>query len=160
LRKILIFGNSGSGKSTLAKKIATAENLSHLDMDELAWLATDPPERAPLPESKGNIERFTNSHQSWVIEGCYTDLLEIVSPLANEIIYLNISMTECVFNAQNRPWEPHKYASKQDQDNNLDMLINWICQYTEREDVFSFQSHKKFYENFNGIKSMRTSNET
>ena len=43
--RIVIFGNSGSGKSTLAKDIAHNQNLAHLDLDTLAWLAEVPPRR-------------------------------------------------------------------------------------------------------------------
>jgi len=56
LKKFVIFGNSGSGKSTLAKKLAHADNLSHLDLDTLAWLPTLPPTRAPLKSSQQQIK--------------------------------------------------------------------------------------------------------
>ena len=52
MRKVLVFGNSASGKSTLAKRLATSEKLAHLDLDLLAWQATNPPTRVPLVESK------------------------------------------------------------------------------------------------------------
>lgn len=160
LRKIMIFGNSGSGKSTLAKKLIKAEGLSHLDLDSLAWLPEVPPQRAPLAASKKKIKHFVNDCAAWVIEGCYADLLEIAAPLADEIIFMNISVAECVENAKARPWEPHKYASKKAQDDNLAMLIDWIKQYRERDDVFSFRSHFKFYDEFLGKKTMITCNET
>jgi len=131
-----------------------------LDMDSLAWLPSDPPERAPLLASKEKIDEFVNANNEWVIEGCYTDLLALLSPQASEIIFMNLSLDQCIENATNRPWEPHKYSSKEDQDNNLSMLIEWISQYQERDDVFSFHSHFEFYENFSGLKSMRTKNDS
>jgi len=159
LRKILIFGNSGSGKSTLAKELAASEKLAHLDLDTLAWLPGIPPERAPLEVSKQRIQEFTQSYDNWAIEGCYTDLLEIVSAEATEIIFLNLTVAQCIENAKNRPWEPHKYESKAAQDENLAMLIAWIEAYPERDDVFSYRSHMRLYENFLGKKTMYTSNE-
>ena len=78
MRKILIFGNSGSGKSTLATALAEAEQLAHLDLDTLAWLPGWPPERAPLEVSERKIQDFTKAYNGWVVEGCYTDLLELL----------------------------------------------------------------------------------
>ena len=142
--KILIFGNSSLGKSTLAKALARAENLAHLDLDTLAWLPSTPPERAPLSVSEGKIGAFIASHKGWVIEGCYTDLLELASPDASEVIFMNLSVDQCVENAKRRPWEPHKYSSKEVQDQNLDMLIDWIKQYETQNNVFSYAAHTNF----------------
>jgi len=159
LRKILIFGNSGSGKSTLAKDLAAKEGLAHLDLDTLAWLPGLPPERALLEDSKKNITSFINVNDSWVIEGCYTDLIEIAGQDANEVIFLNLSTDQCLENAKARPWEPHKYESKKAQDNNLSMLLNWIKDYEERQDSFSLVSHLRFFEGFHGRKIMYIDNE-
>lgn len=62
-------------------------------------------------------------------------------------------------NARSRPWEPHKYKSKEAQDENLEMLRGWIAQYEERQDVFSFSAHTALYEEFSGRKSMITRND-
>jgi len=154
LKKILIFGNSGSGKSTLAEKLSASDNSTHLDLDTLAWLPTVPPTRESLSKSREKIEAFTSTNKNWIIEGCYTDLLEIASPEATEIIYLNLPVELCIENASRRPWEPHKYTSKKAQDENLNMLIEWITQYMDRDDEFSYKSHMKFYTSFVGKKSL------
>lgn len=159
MRKILIFGNSGSGKSTLAKALSQQRGLEHLDLDTLAWLPTNPPQRMPLEESCAAIDAFISSCDSWVIEGCYADLLEIAAPVADEVIFMNLPVTACIANARNRPWEPHKYASRAEQDANLDMLIDWISQYPSRQDVFSAAAHRTLYETFAGKKRMLTRNE-
>ena len=157
--RILIFGNSGSGKSTLARKLSDEKGLAHLDLDTLAWLPGYPPRRAPLDESKEAIDAFTAVHQNWVIEGCYSDLLELASERATEIIFLNLAVAQCVANARKRPWEPHKYPSKEAQDANLAMLIDWIRQYEQRQDEFSQSAHSRFYEQFQGRKRMQTENQ-
>lgn len=154
--KIVIFGNSGSGKSTLAKSLCAAQNLNHLDLDTLAWLPTTPPQRKPLDQSASDIRQFICSSKGWVIEGCYSDLLELVLPDASEIIYLNPPVEICIQNAKQRPWEPHKYPSKSDQDANLDMLIEWIKQYNARTDTFSRQAHQALFDHFAGRKTMIT----
>jgi adenylate kinase family enzyme len=159
MRKILIFGNSGSGKSTLASRLANEFNLQHLDLDSLAWLPNQPPQRMPLQDSSTLIDEFIGSNAAWVIEGCYTDLLGLLKADANEMLFLNLPVEACAQNARNRPWEPHKYESKQAQDQNLDMLLAWIAEYEKRDDVFSLQAHQQFYENFTGKKSRIVSNE-
>jgi hypothetical protein len=138
--------------------LAEQDGLAHLDLDTLAWLPTYPPRRSPLSESKKAIDAFTAVHQNWVIEGCYTDLLELVSAQATEIVFLNLDVEHCVANAGKRPWEPHKYPTKEAQDANLVMLIDWIRQYETREDEFSLSAHLAFYEQFEGRKRMEKEN--
>lgn len=158
LKKILIFGNSGSGKSTLASKLCAAHKLAHLDLDTLAWLPSDPPQRSPLKNVAKEIQLFVEQHTAWVIEGCYTDLLELVEPYATEAIFMNLPTQLCIANARSRPWESHKYATETAQDKNLEMLIDWIAQYRERDDVFSYRAHRALYERFRGTKLEITSN--
>jgi adenylate kinase family enzyme len=160
LSKVVIFGNSGSGKSTLATELALKNQLAHLDLDTIAWKASKTPERQTIVESSQSINDFLIAHDNWVIEGCYADLLEIVTPKADKVIFLNLPASACVENAKNRPWEPHKYKSKEAQDENLDMLIDWILQYTSRNDTFSKVAHEKLFEEFQGKKTMYVSNES
>lgn len=154
-RKVLIFGNSGSGKSTLAKKLSHSEGLAHLDLDNLAWTEIDDkPVRQSLAESEKEIKEFTQANDTWVVEGCYTDLLELLVDAASEVIFLNLPIEQCVANAKSRPWEPHKYPTKEAQDANLEMLIGWIRDYETRTDTFSHQAHFDFYNNFKGVKKL------
>jgi adenylate kinase family enzyme len=163
LDKIIIFGNSGAGKSTLAKKRAQSNNLAHFDLDTIAWLPpkalNHSPERMPLEDSKVKIEQFITTNANWVIEGCYADLLEFIMTEATEVIFLDLPVEVCMANAKDRPWEPHKYQSKQAQDKNLPMLLNWIAQYPERTDTFSQQAHQKLFDGFSGKKQRYSCNQ-
>ena len=159
MKKILIFGNSGSGKTTLARQLAEKYKAAHFDLDTIAWQASTPPQRAPVSDSLTLINSFFDANDAWVIEGCYGDLIELVSDQANEMIFMNLPLAQCISNAKQRPWEPHKYSSKQAQDDNLAMLIDWITDYQTRDDSFSKQAHESLYEQFRGLKSMRTSND-
>ncbi len=158
MRKVLIFGNSGSGKSTLAQELKDSVGLVHLDLDALAWVKADPPQRAPLAESCATIGQFMEDNEAWVIEGCYSDSLEYVATEATELIFLNPPIEQCIDNARNREWEPHKYASKAAQDENLEMLLAWLRDYESRDDVFSLSAHLQLYNSFKGRKVMYTSN--
>ena len=158
MSKIVIFGNSGSGKSTLAKSLVLEENLAHLDLDTVAWSPVQPPERMPIEQSSGLINEFLNTNNEWVIEGCYSDLLALVTGQADRMIFMNLPIEACITNAKRRPWEPHKYPTKEAQDANLNMLIDWIAMYGSRTDTFSKVAHEKLYEAFDGEKTMVLSN--
>ena len=158
MTKVVIFGNSGSGKSTLARKFKTSKSLAHLDLDTVAWLPTNPPTRMAVCDSQSQINEFINGNDSWVIEGCYADLIELILPYADQIFFLNLPIVDCIENARKRPWEPHKYDSKEAQDANLAMLIDWIEQYDQRNDSFSKQAHELLFDTFQGEKTMLTSN--
>jgi adenylate kinase family enzyme len=152
VRKVIIFGNSGSGKSTLAAKLSK-KGLAHLDLDVLAWLPASPPERRSIDEANYKIQTFIQEAQEWVVEGCYSDLLELVKPFANEAIFMNLPAKLCIENASKRPWEPHKYESKEAQDQNLAMLLDWIAEYTTRNDALSYMAHRALYDSFTGKKT-------
>ncbi len=159
MERIVIFGNSGSGKSTLATVYAAKYDLSHLDLDSLAWLNVVPPERKAIEESALDIDNFLKNNTKWVIEGCYSDLLNLVIKKASKIIFLNPGVETCINNCKKRPWESHKYISIEEQNKNLEMLLSWIKEYPSRDDVFSFKSHNKLYEEFLGEKEEYTSNQ-
>jgi adenylate kinase family enzyme len=153
LNKIIIFGNSGSGKPTLANKLSITKDLAHLDLDTIAWQAGSPPTRKALEDSQRDINAFVQKNSQWVIEGCYSDLLVFAMVNATEVIYLDLPIATCIDNAKSRPWEPHKYPSKQVQDQNLAMLVDWINQYNTRQDTFSKSAHESLFQGFNGKKT-------
>lgn len=149
---IVIFGNSSSGKSTLAKHLAEQYNLAHLDLDTIAWLPTPEPTRQAVEVSQLQIEQFIDREKNWVIEGCYGDLLALVSNHASTLVFLDLPITQCLDHAKSRPWEPHKYSSKEAQDANLPMLLDWIEAYKQRRDTFSYQAHLALYQQHQGDK--------
>lgn len=158
MRRILIIGNSSSGKSTLARRLSDEQRLAHLDLDTLAWRSDEPLQRKPLPESALEIRRFITTNPGWVIEGCYGDLAELTLDAANELVFLNLPVEVCIGNARKRPWEPHKYPTKEAQDANLETLINWIADYELRDDTMSKAFHMALYNRFAGRKTMLTAN--
>jgi adenylate kinase family enzyme len=145
--RIVIVGNSGSGKSTLAARL----QLPHLDLDTLAWQpSVTPPTRRELADSAAAIGAFCDAHDAWVVEGCYGDLAELALPRANLLVLVEPGVDACIANARARPWEPHKYASPQAQDANLEMLIEWIRAYATRDDTCSLRAHRALFDRFAG----------
>jgi len=150
--QIIIIGSSGSGKSTLAKKITNEFGCAHLDLDILAWKDLVPPERESLDVSMKRIKTFIDGQLNWVIEGGYSDLIEPVLDKDMILVYLNPGLDICLENCRNRPWEPHKYASIEEQNKNLGMLLDWVADYWQRQDTFSKLAHDKLFSNFSGSK--------
>ncbi|MGH7297514.1 MAG: shikimate kinase [Polyangiaceae bacterium] len=159
MARIVLFGNSGSGKSTLALRLARDTRLPHLDLDVVAWTGAEPPERRAAAESARDIEAFMEGGDGWVIEGCYADLVAVAARRATCLVFLNPGMEACKANARARPWEPHKYTTKEKQDAGLAFLLGWIGEYETREDVYSLKAHRAVFDAFKGDRVELTSRE-
>jgi adenylate kinase family enzyme len=159
MNRLVIFGNSGSGKSTLARRLSTAAGVPHLDLDTCAWEPAMPPTRRPLSESAREVTAFMDANARWVIEGCYSSLLAAPLSRCTLAIFLNPGVDACIANAEARPWELHKYSSKEAQDRNLEMLRGWIRDYEVRDDEFSLAAHRALFDGFAGNKIELSSRE-
>lgn len=74
--RIILLGNAGAGKSTLSRKLAARHPAARLSLDEVAFEGGT--ERRPLQDSIEDVERWIANHESWIIEGCYADIIEPV----------------------------------------------------------------------------------
>ena len=150
--KYLIFGNSGSGKSTLARRLATAHAIAHLDLDSIVWepgqIAVQRSRQAVLCD----LQAFIETQKNWVIEGCYGELVQAAAPHATQLLFLNPGLDTCLAHNQNRPWEPHKYACKAEQDAMLENLQAWVAGYYTRDDDWSLASHRRIFDAYAGDK--------
>lgn len=148
--KVILLGNAGAGKSTLSKKIIESEPAERLSLDEIAFKGRA--ERRPLQDSIVEVERFIVSNASWIIEGCYSDILQPVMEHCEELIFLNPGVETCVAHCYSRPWEPEKFESSKEQDDNLENLIKWVRSYETREDEYGLNRHRALYDDFLGKK--------
>ncbi|WP_216900566.1 methyltransferase domain-containing protein [Synechococcus sp. CCY 9618] len=154
---VLVFGNSGSGKSTFAGALARVHGLAHLDLDTIVWEAdTVAVERRPA-DVRASLETFLASYPRWVIEGCYGELVEVAAGRCTELVFLNPGLSACLDNNRRRPWEPHKYATKEAQDAMLADLQEWVTGYYQRQDAWSYTDHRRLFEAFTGPKREITS---
>ena len=83
--KVIILGNAGAGKSTLARKLIASQPAARLSLDEVAFQGGT--ERRPLQDSVEAVRRWISEQDSWIIEGCYADILEPV--LALSLIHIS-----------------------------------------------------------------------
>jgi adenylate kinase family enzyme len=150
--KLLVFGNSGSGKSTYAAAQARRYGLVHLDLDSIVWEPGQIAVQRELRAIHASLQDFITSESRWVIEGCYGELVEIAASRCSRLIFLNPGLEACLSNNRRRPWEPHKYASRAEQDAMLEFLQTWVAGYYERTDPWSYAAHRRIFDRFGGTK--------
>ena len=154
--RIAILGNAGSGKSTLAKSLARTQGMPSLDRATLVW----EPERVAVERPDAvvfaDLARFCRESDDWVIDGCYGDLVEAVLPQWPLLIFLEPGQEACIANCRNRPWEPHKYRSKQEQDDHLEDLLGWVRSYYDLDGSMSLAGHRAVFDAYAGPKRLVT----
>ena len=150
--RVAILGNAGSGKSTLARALAAAANVPVLDLDTAAWEPDQPAVQRPESLARDEVDLFCRNHRHWIVEGCYTSLIEAALVYGPRLIFLNPGLEACVANCRSRPWETHKYRSKEEQDRNLEFLLSWVADYYVRSGPLSLTAHRDGFEAYLGPK--------
>jgi adenylate kinase family enzyme len=150
--KVLVFGNSGSGKSTYAHALAARNGLAHLDLDSIIWEPGKIAVQRSTESVTADLRSFIDSHRAWVIEGCYGELVQAASADCTLLVFLNPGVETCLAHNAGRPWEPHKYASREEQDSMLSKLQEWVAGYYQRDDAWSYRAHRAIFAGFTGPK--------
>ena len=149
--RVAILGNSGSGKSTLAHTMALKTGAAVLDLDTIYWNPSYVAVKRGDRDVFDDLDRFCNLEQ-WITEGCYGNLIERTLHWRPELIFLNPGEAACLANCRKRPWEPHKYASKDEQDMKLELLLAWVSEYYVRTDDMSLKRHRELFDAYQGPK--------
>ena len=153
--RVVLLGNAGAGKSTMARRLIGESGIPRLSLDEIAW--REGPERRPLAASLEDLNRFIEANDRWVIEGCYSDLVEASLPFCTELRFLNPGVEACVEHCLRRPWEPEKFPTPEAQRAMLDTLIAWVREYETRDDEYGLRRHRRLFDRFTGPKKEYTS---
>jgi adenylate kinase family enzyme len=148
--KIILLGNAGAGKTTMARQLIGERNIPRLSLDEIAW--GEGIERKPLEVSLRELQQFIEANDRWIIEGCYSDLVEAALPYCTELRFLNPGVEVCVEHCRQRPWEPEKFASGEEQQAMLENLVQWVRDYETREDEYGLKRHRQIFDSFAGNK--------
>ena len=147
-----MFGNSGAGKSMYARALAAREGLPHLDLDSIVWETGKITVQRPSESVAASLQSFIDLHAVWVIEGCYGELVRAAAGYCTLLVFLNPGKDACLANNLRRPWEPHKYASLKLQNSMLAQLQEWVANYYQREDAWSYRVHREIFDAFAGSK--------
>ena len=154
--RVAVIGNSGSGKSTLSRQLATLHAMPMLDLDTVAWepgkiaVARNPDAAAR------DVQVFCEANASWVAEGCYAGLVRATLAYSPVLLFLDPGVEACLANCRSRPWEPHKYQSKQIQDQHLEFLLTWVRQYYTRSGELALAAHQALFDEYTGPKYQLT----
>jgi hypothetical protein len=103
--------------------------------------------------ARGDVAAFCQSLEHWVVEGCYANLIQAALPWSSGLIFLNPGQEQCLINCQSRPWEPHKYASRDEQDERLTFLMSWVREYYSRDGDMSLSAHRALFSGYEGVKA-------
>lgn len=150
--KLVVYGNSGSGKSTLSRALAARHGLAHLDLDSIVWEPGRIAVARPPGAVRADLDAFVQAHAGWVVEECYGELVSIAATQADELVFLNPGIDACLAHNRRRAWEPHKYASRAEQDSMFEALQAWVAGYATREDAWSLHAHRAVFEAHDGRK--------
>ena len=157
--RVLVFGNSGSGKSRFAHRLRANHDLRVLDLDTVVWSETECAVFRSDADILRDLSQFVRSVGHWVVEGCYGRWMEYLCPHCTEMVFMNPGEAVCLRNCRARPWEPHKYGTKEKQDAKLSSLLDWVRAYYSRSDDMSLHAHRRLFDSFQGRKREITANE-
>ncbi|HRE58423.1 MAG TPA: adenylate kinase [Candidatus Kapabacteria bacterium] len=87
--KIVVVGTSGSGKTTLAMKIKAALRIPHIHLDSLYWLPNW--RERSVEEFRRITKEALSATDSWVCDGNYSAVRDLIWREATHIIWLNYS---------------------------------------------------------------------
>lgn len=86
--RIVVVGTGGAGKTTFARQIAACLEAPYVELDALYWLPGW--QKRPLEEFQALAASATTG-ASWVVDGNYRSVREIVWPQATHVVWLNYS---------------------------------------------------------------------
>lgn len=141
--RTLILGNSGSGKSWLAARLAVALGAQTVDLDSVHW---EPGNYNHVRDKKIAIEMVRQAalENRWVIEGVYGWLAQEAISRATALIWLDISVAECLANLRRR--------DRRGDEASFSALLAWAADYRRRQTSSSFSGHQRLFDAFPGRK--------
>ena len=121
-QRVIIYGNSGAGKTTMARQLQQQYDFARLVLDSIAW-EPEWGKRRSLESSIANLRHFIATHENWIIEGCYGDLIEAALPYCTELRFVNPGIDACVANCQKRYLNWEKQRQPEDERSPLEELL-------------------------------------
>lgn len=88
-RRTVVVGTSGSGKSTMSRQLAARLKSNHIELDSLFW---SPGWTAASDDDFRNRVSETVEEESWIIDGNYHSVRELVWSRATAIVWLDLPL--------------------------------------------------------------------
>lgn len=101
-RRIIVIGSSNAGKSTLAQRLAEHLDAASIELDALYW---EPGWVAASDEVFRQRVRQAIEPDSWVIAGNYSRQRDISWPLADTVVWLDLSLPTLLRRCTSRSWQ-------------------------------------------------------
>ncbi len=90
MRRVVVVGNSGSGKSTVGRAVAERIGAAYVEVDSVYHQANWQP--LPFDEFRQRLDVLT-ADGSWVIDGNYRAIREVVWSRADTVVWLDLPRT-------------------------------------------------------------------
>ncbi|WFL77001.1 AAA family ATPase [Altererythrobacter arenosus] len=123
--RVLVVGPCGAGKSTLARDLAEKLDLPLIHMDQLNWKpGWVESSKAEVRERLGKVV----AKERWVIDGTYGGTLDIRTPRADTIVYLDYPITLCLLRVLKRivtGWGETRFDMTDGCPERLDLSFLW-----------------------------------
>lgn len=133
MNRIIIIGCAGSGKSTLSLALGKSTNLPVYHLDRVFW---KPNWEQISPEEWQHYVSTLVLQPSWIIDGNYSNTMEIRLKRANIVIFLDFPRYLCLWRVIKRRFQYHNKTRPDINDEckeNLDLeFLRWIWKYPKR----------------------------
>lgn len=86
MKRIVVVGTTGSGKTTLARRLAAWLSAPHIELDAIHWQPNW--EQAPLEILRQQVAEAVSA-DSWVVDGNYGKVRDLIWPRADTLIWLD-----------------------------------------------------------------------
>ncbi len=90
LDRVTVVGTSCAGKTTLARALGRTLGVSHTELDALYWGPNWTPR--PPEEFRSRVQTAVAA-PSWVIDGSYSVVRDLIWPRATTLVWLNYSLS-------------------------------------------------------------------
>ncbi len=102
VKRVVVIRTSCSGKTTFARSLAHRLQVQHIELDAIHWR----PNWNPTPKEEfRNLAREAVSPETWVLDGNYSAVRDIVWARATTLIWLNYSFHVVARRAMSRTFQ-------------------------------------------------------
>ncbi len=158
MKRIVVVGTSCSGKTTFADKLANRLGIRHVELDEIFWMKDW--QCRPDDEFR-ELVRKEAEEETWVIEGNYRKVRDILWDRADTLVWLNYPFWLVFYRAIKRTLRRVLYKEKICGGNtetfflsflSSDSILAWVLKtYWKRKKEYTALMKSDTYPNMNKI---------